>query len=123
VSFFVLRALHILRLLDDHRISHLSLSLSLSHSRGCVNCEVGNWHVILLVVPVASALSVCLSESLRLCLSGSLSLCLCLRADVVNAFHCVVARFRHGMIFPCTRMTDFSTSLWRFRRRQVPKWR
>jgi len=69
VSFFVLRALHILRLLDDHRISHLSLS----HSRGCVNCEVGNLHVILLVVPVASALSVCLSESLRLCLSGSLS--------------------------------------------------
>jgi hypothetical protein len=114
VSFFVARALHILRLLYDHRISHLSL---LSHSRGCVNCEVGNWHVILLVVPVASALSVCLSESLRLCLSGSL------RADVVNAFHYVVARFRHGMIFPCTRMTDFSTSLWRFRRRQVPKWR
>jgi len=31
--------------------------------------------------------------------------------------------FRHGMIFPCTRMTGFSTSLWRFRRRQVPKWR
>jgi hypothetical protein len=71
VSFFVARALHILRRLDDHRVSHLSLSLS----GGCMNCEVGNWHVILLVVPLASALSVCLS--VRVSSTLSLALCLC----------------------------------------------
>jgi hypothetical protein len=70
VSFFVARALHTLRLLYDHQISHLSL---LSHSRGCMNCEVGNWHVILLVVPVASALSVCLSVRVSSTLSLWLS--------------------------------------------------
>jgi hypothetical protein len=40
-----------------------------------MNCEVGNWHVILLVVPLASALSVCLS--VRVSSTLSLALCLC----------------------------------------------
>jgi hypothetical protein len=42
VSFFAARALHILRLLDDHRISHFSLSLSLILADACIaKSEIG----------------------------------------------------------------------------------
>lgn len=105
VSFFVARSLHILRLLDDHRISHLSLSLS----RGCVNCEVGNWRVILLVVPLASALSVCLSVRVSSTLSLWLSVfvflsqsrsskCVSLSCDQISPWHDIPLHSDDGLL-------------------------